>query len=172
MQERYMQRCLELALLGAGTVSPNPMVGAVIVHEDKIIVREWEGSNPKRVLIDKQLSVPETAAIFSEDADTIVFNAVKTDWQGRIKYIELENYDLYLPQNILYQLYLMDIQSVIIEGGVKTLQLFIDAGLWDEARVLKSKALWKDGIKAPVVEGELKEQRLVPFPDDFLFKLG
>lgn len=37
MQERYMQRCLELALLGAGTVSPNPMVGAVIVHENKII---------------------------------------------------------------------------------------------------------------------------------------
>lgn len=32
-----MQRCLELALLGAGTTAPNPMVGSVIVHNDKII---------------------------------------------------------------------------------------------------------------------------------------
>ncbi len=32
-----MSRCLELALLGAGNVSPNPMVGCVIVHNDKII---------------------------------------------------------------------------------------------------------------------------------------
>lgn len=32
-----MQRCLELALLGKGSVSPNPMVGAVIVHNGRII---------------------------------------------------------------------------------------------------------------------------------------
>lgn len=32
-----MQRCLQLAAMGAGTVSPNPMVGAVLVHDDRII---------------------------------------------------------------------------------------------------------------------------------------
>ncbi len=36
-QEKYMQRCLQLAKLGAGFVAPNPMVGAVLVFEDKII---------------------------------------------------------------------------------------------------------------------------------------
>lgn len=35
--EIYMHRCLELALKGLGSVSPNPMVGAVLVHEDRII---------------------------------------------------------------------------------------------------------------------------------------
>ncbi len=35
--EKYMQRCIELAKLGAGSVSPNPMVGAVVVHEGNII---------------------------------------------------------------------------------------------------------------------------------------
>ena len=35
--EPYMQRCLELAALGMGSVSPNPMVGAVIVHGGRII---------------------------------------------------------------------------------------------------------------------------------------
>src|ERR1700761_146908 len=32
-----MQRCLELARLGAGHVAPNPMVGSVLVHNDRII---------------------------------------------------------------------------------------------------------------------------------------
>jgi len=32
-----MQRCLDLALLGQGSVSPNPMVGAVLVYQDRII---------------------------------------------------------------------------------------------------------------------------------------
>lgn len=35
--ELYMQRCFDLALLGAGKVSPNPMVGAVLVYEGRII---------------------------------------------------------------------------------------------------------------------------------------
>ena len=35
--ELYMQRCIELAKLGAGAVAPNPLVGSVLVYQDKII---------------------------------------------------------------------------------------------------------------------------------------
>jgi len=37
IHEKYMKRCLELAVLGLGSVAPNPMVGCVIVHRDRII---------------------------------------------------------------------------------------------------------------------------------------
>ncbi len=37
----YMQRCLDLAVKGAGNVAPNPMVGAVLVHDGKIIGEGW-----------------------------------------------------------------------------------------------------------------------------------
>lgn len=37
MHEKYMRRCFDLARLGVQTVAPNPMVGAVIVHDDVII---------------------------------------------------------------------------------------------------------------------------------------
>jgi diaminohydroxyphosphoribosylaminopyrimidine deaminase/5-amino-6-(5-phosphoribosylamino)uracil reductase len=37
MDEHYMERCLELASKGLGSVAPNPMVGCVIVHGDRII---------------------------------------------------------------------------------------------------------------------------------------
>lgn len=35
--EKYMHRCLQLAALGKGNVAPNPLVGAVIVHNDRVI---------------------------------------------------------------------------------------------------------------------------------------
>lgn len=35
--ELFMNRCIELAMLGSSNVSPNPMVGCVIVYKDKII---------------------------------------------------------------------------------------------------------------------------------------
>jgi len=37
VDEFYIKRCLELASLAIGNVSPNPMVGCVIVHNGKII---------------------------------------------------------------------------------------------------------------------------------------
>jgi diaminohydroxyphosphoribosylaminopyrimidine deaminase/5-amino-6-(5-phosphoribosylamino)uracil reductase len=36
-EEKYMHRCLQLAAYGKGFVAPNPLVGAVIVHQGKII---------------------------------------------------------------------------------------------------------------------------------------
>ena len=41
VHKRYMKRALELAKLGAGSVSPNPLVGCVIVHDDRIIGEGW-----------------------------------------------------------------------------------------------------------------------------------
>lgn len=35
--EKFMFRCLELAQKGAGSVAPNPLVGAVLVHQDRVI---------------------------------------------------------------------------------------------------------------------------------------
>lgn len=39
--EQMMQRCIELAQLGLGTTYPNPLVGCVIVHENKIVAEGW-----------------------------------------------------------------------------------------------------------------------------------
>lgn len=41
LHERFMQECLRLASLGKGRVSPNPLVGAVLVRRGKIISRGW-----------------------------------------------------------------------------------------------------------------------------------
>ncbi|MCI0919777.1 bifunctional diaminohydroxyphosphoribosylaminopyrimidine deaminase/5-amino-6-(5-phosphoribosylamino)uracil reductase RibD [Sphingobacterium rhinopitheci] len=130
-------------------------VRTALVDNPSLNTRLWEGKSPKRVLIDRDLTLPKDHPLYHNiETDLIIFNAHKTDWQGNIKFIELENFDLYLPQNILYQLYLMDVQSIIIDGGAKTLNHFIEAGLWDEARVFVGDTKWLDGVEAPTLSVE------------------
>lgn len=131
------------------------------VDNPSLTVREWKGRNPVRIVIDQHLELPPNLHIFDQQADTIVFNAKKTDWTDGVKHIEVENFELYLPQNILYQLYLMDIQSIIIEGGVQTLQRFIDADLWDEARVFSGQQEWGEGLESPVFKGTVRSEQKV-----------
>jgi len=65
------------------------------------------------------------------------------------------------PAEALRQLYELKIQSVIVEGGRKTLQRFIDSQLWDEARILLGTQLWESGVKAPLLDGIcIKEERI------------
>jgi len=121
-------------------------------------VRYSEGKSPKRVVIDRHLELPQSLNIFDQSVETFIFNAVKTDVDGNTKYIALEDFDNFVPQYILFQLYLQDIQSVVIEGGAKTLAAFIDAGLWDEARLFTGKATLKNGIKAPIIRGNISSE--------------
>ena len=44
-----------------------------------------------------------------------------------------------------------NIQSVIIEGGRQTIQTFIDANIWDEARIFKGQKTLDKGVKSPVI---------------------
>lgn len=126
-----------------------------IIDNPQLNVRYGSGKSPKRVVIDRNLELPNSLNIFDQSIETFVFNALKTDVDGKIKYIALEDFDNFVPQYILFQLYLQDVQSVIIEGGAKTLKAFIDAGLWDEARIFTGKATLKNGFKAPAIEGDI-----------------
>lgn len=119
-----------------------------LADNPRLNVREYHGRNPIRIVIDRRLELPNELNIFDQTQDTIIFNQLKTEIIGRIKFLELENFDI-LPQLIAYQLYLMDIQSLIVEGGKETLDLFIKAGLWDEARVFVSPDNWEEGMVAP-----------------------
>ena len=51
-------------------------------------------------------------------------------------------------------LYDQQIQSLIVEGGAKTLQSFIDQDLWDEIRVETSPLQVDDGTPAPIIPAD------------------
>lgn len=132
-----------------------------LTDDPQLTVREWSGRNPLRIVIDRELSLPPQLKLFDQSEKTLVFNALKTDINGKVQYLEVENFNYYLPQFSLYQLYLMDVQSVIIEGGAKTLETFIKSGLWDEARIFTGAADLPGGIPSPLISGTLlREERI------------
>ena len=130
----------------------------VLVDNPQLDTREVFGKNPIRLVIDKNLDIPLNFHIFNDVAKTIIFNEVKTDVVGNIHFVQMEDMHFYLPQKIAYQLYLMDIQSVIIEGGANILSQFITANLWDEARIFTSKTTWGEGVKTPLINGKIREE--------------
>lgn len=112
-----------------------------------LTVRDAAGKNPVRVLLDRNLEIPETHHIFNSDAKTLVLNQIKTAENQNIQYLNCTQ----SAENIVAVLYQQNIQSVIIEGGSATLQKFITANLWDEAHIFESKTVFGQGIKAPII---------------------
>ncbi len=95
----------------------------------------------------KNLILPSTLKLFNTDSKTIIYNLLKTSTEENLVYMKLEK-ENFIDQ-ILQSLFEMNIQSVMVEGGSKTLQSFIDTGLWDEARVITNEELIiENGIAA------------------------
>jgi len=131
------------------------LVGAntAVTDNPSLTTRSWYGTNCLRVLVDKNCSVSKTNKIFNSEAPTLVFNASKNFKKENIEYIQI-NFEENIAQQISNQLFERNIQSVIIEGGTKTLNLFINSNYWDEALIFKSTVNFKEGVKAPNINGE------------------
>jgi diaminohydroxyphosphoribosylaminopyrimidine deaminase / 5-amino-6-(5-phosphoribosylamino)uracil reductase len=133
-----------------------------LLDDPALTARLWPGNNPVRLAIDTDLKLPLHLKLFDGTAETIVFNCIKNAKAADLFYYQLKKEENILTQ-ITEALYSMNIQSVIVEGGAKLLQSFIDAGLWDEARVISNEQLIiGDGLNAPVLKqyNLYKEQRI------------
>ena len=131
------------------------LVGRVTAEKDNpsLTVREIEGENPTRVVIDKEMKLSKKLSLFNNEAKTIIFNTKKSKIIDSNYYIKIESKNLI--NNVLCELYKQNIQSLIVEGGAKTLQSFIDKNLWDEARIFTANKTLFEGVKSPNIEGEI-----------------
>ena len=100
-------------------------------------------------MIDKDLTLPKSLALFNGEVQTIVFTRKQeVSSLPQTTYVTLDFEQAILPQ-IMEELYNRKLQSLMVEGGSILLQSFIDAGLWDEAYIEKSDAILGEGVKAP-----------------------
>lgn len=60
------------------------------------------------------------------------------------------------PAEALAHLYEEKKQSLVVEGGAKTLQSFLEAGLWDEIRIETAPFTIGEGIEAPRLPGNIR----------------
>lgn len=143
----------------------------VLMDNPHLTTRLWAGKNPLRVAIDKTgriigdskdamycLSTGKTAYnILNDSAPTIIFTERPSVNIGTISYVLLDFSKDIIPQ-ILDELYKRNINSLIVEGGRKLLQSFIDAGQWDEARVEVASIKIGKGVEAPIISMSYFEQ--------------
>ena len=108
---------------------------------------------PLRVVIDKNLIIPESSFVLDNSQKTIVFNALKYAQAESTSYLKI-NFENTVEE-ILAVLYERNIQSLIVEGGAKTLNAFIQQNAWHEARILTGDIAFEHGIAAPVVSGKI-----------------
>ena len=129
-------------------------------HELKTIVHQWR-SEEDAILIGYNTMVndkPQLTTRLFPGKDPQRFVCQRNSENSEISYYQILSEE---PAEALQQLYEKKIQSVIVEGGCKTLQRFIDSRLWDEARILIGDQVWNSGLKAPLLDGICVKEEII-----------
>lgn len=126
------------------------MVGTntAITDDPQLNSRHWNKVNPVRIVLDRNLRLPDTLQLFDGSIPTIVFTAQQKENSKQAEYITIR-FDEEIISTLLAKIYERNLQSVLVEGGRQLLQSFIDSGLWDEARIIVAPVLSGNGIPAP-----------------------
>lgn len=111
-----------------------------LMDNPTLTTRFWPGPTPLRLTIDRRGTLPPTLHLKDNSTPTVIYSH--------------ENIE-----EILADLYARGIQSLLVEGGAKLLQSFIEKGLWDEARIETAPLCLGQGTKAPTLKDEQPESK-------------
>jgi diaminohydroxyphosphoribosylaminopyrimidine deaminase / 5-amino-6-(5-phosphoribosylamino)uracil reductase len=132
-----------------------------LIDNPQLNTRFWFGKDPLRITIDKNLAIPRHFNLYDKSIPTIIFNSLEDLDDENLKLVKIDFSQNIIPI-ILDYLYHNNTQSLIIEGGSRTIQKFIEMNLWDEARILSSDTFWNEGILAPIVRGKrISQQKII-----------
>ena len=109
------------------------LVGSKTYITDNPILdsRNWDNNNPQRFIITGNNKIQ------NKRFDIIRHN----------KTLSVDNIN-----QILFE---KNIQSILVEGGKKTLETFIKSGCWDEARIIKNEKKINNGIRSPILNSKI-----------------
>ena len=148
------------------------LVGTNTALEDnpKLTIRDWYGTNPIRIVIDRQGRLSLKHALFDHSSKTIVFTQKQQLNEQNLEFVVIDfNCSKFeVLKLIINELYNRNIQSVIIEGGIEVLNSFIGNELWDEARVFIGNKHFAGGLLAP--EMPLLPSHSVKLQNDLLLE--
>lgn len=127
------------------------MVGTqtALLDNPSLTVRHWAGKSPVRVVLDRTLRIPSHYHLFDGTVKTLVFTAV-ADAISRenVEYVTIDFSQPVLPQ-VMHELYIRKLNSLMVEGGATLLGHFLKEGLWDQMLVETAPVSLESGVKAP-----------------------
>ena len=120
-----------------------------LADDPALTTRLWSGRHPVRAVVDLDRRLPQHLKLFNRKHPTIVFNTLDHDEEENIFYYKVSR-ELNLIPQVIQAFHQLKLQSVIVEGGSLLLQSFIDAGLWDEIRIITNNSLLvPEGLWSP-----------------------
>ena len=137
----HKQRATESAIL-IGT-------NTALADNPSLTLRDWFGQQPLRIVPDRKHRLPKELNLFNGKAPTLTITKGDYPDERSTQIISIDQ-DGNVITELLNYLYSEGILSIIVEGGPKMLQSFIDINLWDEAHVYTGQLCFGSGIKAPV----------------------
>jgi diaminohydroxyphosphoribosylaminopyrimidine deaminase/5-amino-6-(5-phosphoribosylamino)uracil reductase len=138
------------------------LVGKHTVQQDnpRLNVRDFKGNSILRIAMDRKLELSGSLNFFDGSCDTIIYNELKDEIIGGLSFVRLD-FSKDIIVQIMKHLYQKEIQSLIVEGGAYTLNSFINANMWDEARVFIGTQYFENGLKAPVLDAVQIDQEQI-----------
>ncbi len=138
-----------------------------IIDDDPILTtRLVDGENPIRFVLDPNSRIPINSKVLSETSKTIILSKKENKLiPNYTKSIRFDNIQL-----IIDSLYQMKIQSILIEGGTKTINYFLNNNIWDSIRIFRSKNKIINGIESPKIN--LSKFHISDIGDDILYEIN
>jgi diaminohydroxyphosphoribosylaminopyrimidine deaminase/5-amino-6-(5-phosphoribosylamino)uracil reductase len=134
-----------------------------LADDPELTTRLWKGNNPTRMVVDLELKLPSSLRIFNVKPKRL--SLIQSNKKNPITFFITRLRRRESVHQIVNALYQLNVQTVIVEGGARLLQSFIDEGMWDEARVITNEELIIDnGLNAP----SLSNQKLSGSQEIFL----
>jgi len=123
-----------------------------LLDDPALTNRLWSGPDPIRMIVDMNLELPDHLRVFDRRVKTIIFNSIKHTEEEYLLFYQITS-DVSVVHQIVHALYQMNIQSVLVEGGARLLQSFIDEGMWDECRVITNQSMYiEKGLPGPAIK--------------------
>jgi diaminohydroxyphosphoribosylaminopyrimidine deaminase/5-amino-6-(5-phosphoribosylamino)uracil reductase len=123
--------------------------GTFMLDNPLLTNRLWGEAQPMRVVLANGLRVADNPGFFEQPSPILLYgNALDSeDFPQHVTCIPIDAYQL---EEVLLDLFLRGITSLVVEGGRNILDAFLALGFVDEIRVLKSKkTIWEKGVLAP-----------------------
>lgn len=122
-----------------------------LIDNPRLDVRYYSGKNPVRIVLDTQGKIPESHHIMDDSIDTWIFGPDKAlnkiPALSRTKYFPAEG--MVATPRILEVLKEAGLASLLVEGGARVLNQFLEDEHWDEIRVIENKRYLGAGVQAP-----------------------
>lgn len=128
------------------------LIGTRTANLDNPILttRFWEGKSPTRFVLDPNDHLKKDLSILTDDLPCYVFTKTLNQTINNKHWIAIGNYlGAEFVKKVIEKCYELGIQSILVEGGSKTIQYFHEAQLIDELYQIESTIVLKKGIKAP-----------------------